>query len=215
MIARRCAVRYPRVGFVLYVASIQYFVVQVVVASRWAPPYSLKTNTISDLGNTACGQFNDRAVCSPLHQLMNLSFATLGATMVCGSILFRFRVPKGRGTSRGLNAMSIAGFGVILVGLFPENSNSAIHGLAAALPFTVGNVAVVVLGLTLPLSRRLQYFSVLAGSIALVALVSSLSANDWGLGSGGIERVVAYPQTLWLVVIGIYFLVKSPTKAIT
>lgn len=206
--------RYPRLGYFLYAVSLQYFVVQVVVASRWSPAYNLRANTISDLGNTVCGRFNGRPVCSPLHSLMNLSFGTLGVTMVVGSLLINFCVPARRGTRRGLSAMSVAGSGVLLVGVFPENTVSALHGIAAALPFTVGNIAVVGLGLTLPLPRLLRVFSVLAGSAALVALVCYASNQDWGLGEGGIERVVAYPQTLWLVVVGMYFIGADPTKAV-
>ena len=157
---QRYALRHPKLGYLLYVTSLQYFVVQVVVASRWSPPYSLRTNTISDLGNTVCDRFNGRPICSPLHSLMNLSFITLGVTMVVGSSLINFCVPARRGTRRGLRAMSVAGLGVLLVGVFPENTVSVLHGIAAALPFTVGNIAVVVLGLTLPLPRVLRLFSV-------------------------------------------------------
>ena len=213
--SKRCAARYPKLGFALYATSLQYFVVQVVVAYRWSPPYSLSANTISDLGNTVCGRFNDRAICSPLHQLMNLSFVTLGVTMVAGSLLINFCLPARRGTTRGLSAMSIAGIGVLLVGLFPENTVSALHGFGASLPFTVGNVAVVSLGFTLPLSRPFRYFSIFAGSVSLVALVFYVGNHDWGLGEGGMERVVAYPQTVWLVVIGIYFLLTSRMKELT
>lgn len=210
-VARVSAVRTPKLGFALYASSAQYFVVQVVVASRWSKPYSLTANTISDLGSTTCGRFNGRLVCSPLHELMNLSFLTLGITMVLGSLLVPCTLPARRGIKSGFRLMAVAGFGVFLVGLFPENTVSVLHGIGAALSFTIGNGAVVALGLTLPISRSVRVFSVLAGSVALVALVSYASNHNWGLGQGGMERVVAYPQTLWFVVIGAYFLVQGTT----
>lgn len=209
---KRCAQRHPKLGYALYATSVQYFVVQVVVASRWSRPYSLTANTISDLGNTACRPFNGRPVCSPLHQLMNLSFIALGLTMVVGSLLINFYMTARRGATRGLIAMSVAGLGVLLVGVFPENSVSTLHGIGAALPFTIGNVAVLVLGFTLSLSPTLRLFSVLTGFVALVALVFYASNHFLGLGEGGMERIVAYPQTLWLVVIGGYFILKGPTE---
>ena len=212
-LSKRIAVRYPKLGFGLYASSVQYFAVQAVVASRWSTPYSLKFNTISDLGNSACGRFNARPVCSPLHDLMNLSLLGLGLSMAIGSTLIYVVLPKRRGSRWGLAAMAVAGLGVMLVGLFPENTVSALHGLGAALPFTIGNVAVVALGLALPLPRSLRTASVVAGSLALVALVSYASRVDWGLGEGGMERVVAYPQTVWLIVVGLYFLVRTRTRS--
>jgi len=41
------------------VGVIQYAVAQV-VAAAWTRPYSLRSNCISDLGNTACGMFPGR-----------------------------------------------------------------------------------------------------------------------------------------------------------
>ena len=214
MISQRWSLRYPRLGFVLYMTSAQYFAVQAVVASGWSPPYSLRTNTISDLGNTGCGRFNARPVCSPLHELMNISFLVLGTTMVIGSVLMYYAVPTRRRTRWGFGAMVVAGLGVVLVGQFPENTVSALHGIGAGLPFTVGNVAVVALALTLPLPRSIRVLSVIAGVVALVALVSYTSNHDWGLGQGGIERVVAYPQTVWLVVVGSYFYFLPASKSL-
>lgn len=214
MISQRGSLRYPRLGFVLYMTSAQYFAVQAVVASRWSPPYSLRKNTISDLGNTGCGRFNARPVCSPLHDLMNISFVVLGMTMVFGSLFTYCAVPTRQRTKWGFGAMVVAGLGVVLVGLFPENSVSVLHGIGAALPFTVGNVAVVALALALPLPRSIQVLSVTAGVVALAALVSYTSNHDWGLGPGGIERVVAYPQTVWLVVVGAYFYLWPASKSL-
>jgi hypothetical protein len=55
--------------------TVAYLLVQPVVAAAWPTPYDLSSNSISDLGVTACGdlrQFGDRVVCvcSPLHALM-------------------------------------------------------------------------------------------------------------------------------------------------
>src|ERR1700692_2533414 len=81
--------RHPRFGPSLYLSSLQYFVVQLVVSLRWSAAYSVQHDTISDLGNTVCGPFNGRYVCSPLHALMNVSFLVLGVTMIVGSIVLR------------------------------------------------------------------------------------------------------------------------------
>ena len=77
------------VGPVLWVSSIQYFIVQLIVISAWTVPHSWANNFISDLGNTECGMYAGLAVCSPLHLLMNISFVVFGLTMAIGAVLLR------------------------------------------------------------------------------------------------------------------------------
>ena len=72
------------------------------------------------------------------------------------------------------------------------------------MPFVFGNLALVVLGLGLDVPSTLRWFSVIFGVIGLVALSFFISGNYFGLGFGGMERIVAYPQTIWLIVFGAY-----------
>jgi hypothetical membrane protein len=118
--AQQHSAHYPKLGPILYVASIQYFAVQLFVALQWRPPYNLSRDTISDLGNTACGTWNGRYVCSPFHNL---------------SVLLSRYLANGRASKAGFAAMAISGLGVIIVGLFPENSVPALHGLVRQQPF--------------------------------------------------------------------------------
>src|SRR5271169_5499118 len=163
--------RHQKLGPVLYVSSIQFFAVQIFVAMRWNPPYSLTRDTISDLGNTACGTFNARFVCSPLHGLMNVSFIVLGVAMTAGSVLISRQFARGRAATTGLAAMAISGVGVIIVGIFPENSIPAFHGLGAAIPFTAGNAALIIMATARMMPMVLRLYSFLSGALAILALV--------------------------------------------
>ena len=203
------------IGAYLYVSSIQYFVAQFVVALRWSPAYSFGRNTISDLGNSACGRFNGRYVCSPLHTLMNISFIVLGLTMIVGSEVLRRSTPPTKARRFGFRCLAVAGLGVVMVGIFPENTVSALHGLGAALPFSVGNLGVIVLGLSLELPRALRLLTLILGALAVVAMVFYASSHYLGLGEGGIERLVAYPQTVWMIVLGAYLLTKGRQRSLT
>jgi len=109
-----------RLGPVLYVAGMQYFAVQLLAALRWPRPYNISRDTISDLGNTACGTWNGRYVCSPLHDLMNGSFIVLGITMLLGSVLISQRYGKGRIAMTGFTAIGLSGLGVVMVGVLQE-----------------------------------------------------------------------------------------------
>jgi hypothetical membrane protein len=105
--------------------------------------------------------------------------------------------------------MVLAGAGTILVGLFPENTVSALHITGAALPFILGNLGMVLLGIALnKFPPLLRGFSIASGLVGLIALVLFMAQAYLGLAIGGMERFVAYPQSIWMIVTGFYLLLK-------
>lgn len=195
---------YPLIGPTFWILSVQYFITQWLVAQAWQPPYSWRFKTISDLGNTVCGMYADRFVCSPYAAWMNASFIVLGAAMIAGAGLIYQEFRQTRLSAVGFSAMAIAGAGTIMVGLFPENQPGPWHELGASLPFVIGNIGLVILGFALPLGRKIKWYTLLSGVIALIALALFAIQLYGNLGIGGLERVLAYPQTVWLIVFGIY-----------
>jgi hypothetical membrane protein len=152
------------------------------------PAHSLSRNTIRELGDTKCGEFNGKYDCSPLHSLMKPSFVVLGVAMFVGSALIYHAYPTSRSRSVGFLSIAIVGVGAVMVGVFPENSISALHGIGAALPFVVGNVGVLVLGLSLNIPVALRLYTMVTGVVALPSLIFYASGHYLGLGEGGIER---------------------------
>jgi hypothetical membrane protein len=193
--------RHPLVGPIVWVSSVQYFLAQLVVASAWNPSYSWPLDAISDLGATGCGRFDGRYVCSPMHGLMNCSLVLLGLSMTIGAGLMYQEVRRSR---LGFSLMGIAGVGAVLVGSFPEDTIYWTHIAGADLAFLLSNVALIILGSELRLPRWFSRYTVASGAVALVALCLFLTHNRFFLGLGGMERVVAYPQTIWLIVFGLY-----------
>src|ERR1700740_1286249 len=100
--------KYPLLGPLIYVLCVQYLVVQVIAAAAWNGAYSWRFNLISDLGNTACGLYSGRMVCSPEHALVNASFIMLGATMAIGSLLIYQEFKESRGSLLGFTLMGLA-----------------------------------------------------------------------------------------------------------
>lgn len=188
----------------MWILSVEYFIIQVVVALDWKPAYSVTKNTISDLGNTNCGIYGGNYICSPLHNLMNLAFICLGIFMIFGSLLIYQEFKETSFSLVGFSFMLMAGIGTVLVGLFPENTISTTHIIGAFLPFFIGNIGIVILGSVLVLPKSLRIYTLLTGIIALIALVFFISNTFLGIGKGGMERIVAYPQTVWLIVFGVY-----------
>jgi hypothetical membrane protein len=191
--------RHPLVGPAVLVSSTLYFAAQVAAAWVWNPPYSVVSNTISDLGRTT----------SPRHVLMNAAFVLLGVVMALGSLLIyqEFRnatVVQQRGALLGFSIMALAGIGAVLVGLFPENRNHVAHLTGAALAIGGGIVAIFILGWVLELPMRLATFTRFWAPVAMVALVLFACHRDFGLGAGTMERIAGYPVTIWLIAFGLY-----------
>src|SRR5438309_70208 len=90
------------------------------------------------------------------------------------------------------------------VGRFPEDTVSWMHVLGAGLAIGVGSLAIFVLGLVLPLPDWLRWPMRIVAPIALVALVLFASHHDLGIGEGTMERIAAYPETIWLISFGVY-----------
>lgn len=207
-----------RAGAIAWIVAVQFFVTQVVVASAWSRPFSLRLDYISDLGNTACGPYpagSTNLVCSPWHAAMNLSFVVLGITMIVGARLTRSVFPAGWVRSVAASLFAMAGVGVILVGIYPENTDNARHVVGAGVNFVAGNIAMIIYGLALAQQperhRALMQFSLVTGTLGLLATLLFVTGQFLGLGLGGMERVAAYPMTVWQIVAGIALLRSAAT----
>ncbi len=148
-------------------------------------------------------------MCSPFHDLMNASLIILGTCMMLGSALIASSLASDRATVAGFAGMAVSGAGVVIAGVFPENSIPVFHGLGTTMAFLVGNTGLVVLAFAPGVPVVLRAYSLASGTLALLALVSYASGHYVGLGEGGIERVVAYPQVAWLAVSGLYFTIEA------
>lgn len=200
--------RSSTVGAVLWLLCFQYFVGEQVARLGWTTPYSMVSNYISDLGAVRCGMHlaSGLWVCSPLHWLMNASFILQGVLILFGAILVRSRFPAGRLWTAALWLIAIAGPGVLLVGLYPEDVNLPLHSIGAMAHFLCGNSGVALLGLAMlrwsPRTRVLGGLSLFTGLVGLIATLLFFVDMYVGLGVGVMERVAAYPLPLWLTAMG-------------
>lgn len=202
----------PTVGAALWLLCFQYFVAEQVARHGWSTPYSMVSNYISDLGAVACRMHAGSGlwVCSPLHRLMNASFILQGMLIFFGAVLVRSRFPAGRVWTAARWLIAIAGPGVLLVGLYPEDVNLPVHDVGAIAHFLCGNLGVALLGLAMsrwsPRTRLVGSLSVFAGLVGLTATLLFFADIDLGLGVGGMERIAAYPLPLWLTAMGAFLL---------
>ncbi|MCA4133843.1 DUF998 domain-containing protein [Arthrobacter sp. M4] len=193
---------------------VQYFVAESAVIEAWAGPvpYSRRTGFISDLGAINCGDYEGRAVCSPLHLLMNASFVVQGLGLFLGALLVSTALlciaarpgvrpdPQRRKPWLGAAAVRIltafAGAGTVIVGLVPEDLLSPWHLLGAVTFFVGGGTALLVLGILWLRHTGMSWFIGVCGVVTLVALaVGGLTAMHVP-EPGTLERLMAYPVTI-------------------
>ena len=140
--------RYPFFGPAMWMLAIVFFVAQLLVAYPWrskAPlpsgispehPYSFFANTISDLGMTSKFHYGTPPIWSPWHAVMNAAFVLLGILMISGSLAVYQEFTEGNSriwwARFGFGLQGVAGVGVIIVGLKPENTPSHWHVFGAA-----------------------------------------------------------------------------------
>jgi hypothetical membrane protein len=199
---------YPYIGPIMWIASIQYLIISLVVA-RAFKTYSYLHNYISDLGNTHCGLY----ICSPKHQLMNISFVVIGVTMAVGAMFIYPLFKKSRASLVGFSFIALGGLGSILVGWFPENTIRSLHTSGAILDLFVANIGIVILGYSLNVQGWLKIYTLFSGFIASLSFILFASKVYLGVGIGGMERLADYPQTIWLIISGFYLLAtKSSHK---
>ena len=194
-----------RRGAILWVLCLQYFVAEAIVAQGYCGPYNLPTNYISDLGARTCAK-----VCSPLHPLMNASFLLQGVLIAGGALAVRRIFPRSSMFTAALVCIAASAAGVILVGLYPEDSGSPWHNNGAAENFLLSNLGMVLAGLALrPVAPARAFYSLASGLIGLAGLALLAVKADLGLGIGTVERITAYPFPLWLGVTGLWLLRRA------
>jgi hypothetical membrane protein len=201
---------HPSLGPAIFTAATLFFLIQIIVAWVFTPSYSLVSNSISDLGESSCGGYGSPPMCSPRWWLMDYAgFLLLGLVMVIGSALlyheFTERVPRERRAAMvGFGLTALGGLGSILVGFFPENENRTMHIVGAFLAIAIGNIAILVLGTVLTLPESMRRSMLMFSSLALAALLCFASHKYFGIGPGTMERLAAYPVTIWLIAFGLY-----------
>ncbi|SHL10713.1 hypothetical membrane protein [Haladaptatus paucihalophilus DX253] len=190
--------RLSRAGAAMFLAGGISFM-GIITGEVLYPDYSTRQD-ISDLGST---QPPNPIIHEPSATIFNSTMLVTGALLLVAAYFLH------RSTGRRVLTIPLAvfGFGVFGVGVFPGNVVPW-HGLFALLTFFSGGITVVLSSRVV--TRPFKYFCLLFGVISLATLVSVFvlqEANPLNvLGSGGVERWVAYPLLLWVTGFGGYLL---------
>lgn len=183
-------------GALLFIAAAQY-TLAILLAQAVYPNYSTSLNYISDLGVWG----------KPSAIIVDPS-AILLSLLALISVYFINREFKSRVITASIFLGSL---GYLVAGIFPENKflvhgTPVIHVIGGFTVFVFWSIAAIA---SYKIIRGpFKYFSVILGLVSLAALALYFGARPsyLGIGAGGMERMIIYPQLIWMIAIGINFL---------
>jgi hypothetical membrane protein len=176
-------------GVLFFVAATQ-FILGLIIAEALYPGYSISNNYISDLG------------VGPSSMVFNASIFLLGLVFLIGTYFLQHAFNLKLMTI----SLTIAAIAAMGVGIFTENSEP-MHMFVSFFVFLFG-------GLSAIFSYRLmkQPFSImviLLGLMSLLALILYIENFYFGLGVGGMERMIVYPILIWMIGFGGFLIAFS------
>lgn len=195
-----------RLGAIFWLLTVEFFIAQAIAQAAF-PSYSLAHMDISLLGVSACSGVDPNAfgpVCSPLSLVFNAGMTINGALVVLGVWFTRKLWPQGPLTTVALWTLAVGGGdGSILVGLFPLDVAQPLHMIGAILALFVAGFGMLAMASVLWRSHRsFALYTLATGVITLIAFVLYALEIYLGLGRGIMERIAAWPHTLWYIVAG-------------
>ncbi|MBP7832356.1 MAG: DUF998 domain-containing protein [Candidatus Levybacteria bacterium] len=161
--------------------------------------YSLSFNMISDLAFT---RTTTHIIPEPSAFIFNSSLILSGLFVLLASVFIRKTQKKMLVYSSAFLGVSAMG-----IGIFPEYYKT-IHPIIAVLAFSSGGITALLFGKNIK-NITISFISYVLGSVSLLFLVIGVLLPSLivpTLGRGGVERIVAYPLFIWLIVAGIYYL---------
>ena len=196
-----------RLGAIFWLLTVEFFLAQFLAQAAW-PGYAMAVEDISLLGVTSCGSYVNAApggimpVCSPLSLLFNIGMTLNGALVVLGVWFTRDFWPQTRLRLVALWLLALGGDGTMLAGIFTLDTNPALHLFGAVLALGLSCFGFIALARVVWRSHRaFALYSLATGVLALTGFVLYAAEIYLG-GRGTVERLAAWPQTLWYMVTG-------------
>ncbi|MEV8377242.1 DUF998 domain-containing protein [Kribbella sp. NPDC056861] len=201
-------------GGLYLAAGVLLFAIEAAVASAF-PGYSYATNYVSDLGVPEVGQFEGRAIDSPLAWLMNLGFIAQGLLVLAATATLFPALRDGWGRRVLLALATVFAIGFVTIAIFHGSEQAeadgtvALHFLGGGLLAASGNALLIVTGIAArrfgaPLVARATSIALGLFGLTSLALLSIDKANTSIsiLGEGALERGALYAILVWELTVG-------------
>lgn len=182
-----------RWGALAWLLTLQFFVIETLVQLQQDLPYSRVHDVISALG----------AGTSPAAALMNASFVAQAGLILAGALALR-PLLNGVAGRIAVVLLSLTAVGVLVVGVFPQDTAGPWHTIGAAAYLGGGALGLIALAYAVRArSEALGTALALLGLLGAAASIFFVMAVTALLGEGGTERVAAYVLPLGLALAGL------------
>lgn len=207
------------IGAVCWILTLQFFAGQAIAQAGFAG-YDLVNFDISLLGLKSCAALSEatsgstETLCSPFHAVFNTSIIVLGLLSLAGIWLTRSAWPQTTASRVGFVMLGAGAIGADIVGLAPLDENLTLHIVGAVMALVLPGVAFLVLAYAFrPIRPMLAGINLLVGMVILLGGLGHVLGGV-PFGRGIMERLAAWPQTLWYAGVGIMLLVEGRTRRI-
>lgn len=174
-------------GILIFV-GVFLFSMAILVSEALRPSYSLNADSISSLGVGSNGE------------IFYYSILAMGVLVVISGIILL----TGRDKEIWHVALILVGIGAIGVGIFPYLINYPLHSDFAFLAFIFGGVTALLFATHKGTPFRV--ISPIVGALILVSIYLYATGRLYGLGSGGMERMIVYPTLFWALALSGYLM---------
>ncbi len=164
------------------------------IAEFLYPSYSVSQNYISDLGVGP----------EPSQGIFTVALIGFGLMVLMAAALIR---AEDKGDLLWL-FFGLSGVGALGVSVFNENIPVP-HAIFALMAFVFGNIAAIYSFTRV--RSPFSWISIALGLLGLSALVLLVTGNHFGLGVGGMERIVFYAGIFWALAYSGYLLSTNAT----
>ncbi len=176
-----------------------YIAAELLVAAGASATYSLRDNTISDLGSIGCTP----ALCSPWHPAMNTAFVVFSLLRVAGAMLLLRSWSPGRWATTATVVWVVSGLFSAAIGFVPVDQHPSLHVLVAVPVFVTQPLAVLATALAFKGTHHgLTASGVMVGLGGLVGAGAFLAVSGGPHWVGFWERFALWPAYPWLAVVG-------------
>ena len=185
-----------------------YLSTERMAASAFSPPYSYAHYFISDLGVPVCGSiFEGRAICSPLHKIVNSAFALHGLLFLGAALTVTWLISN-PAKFAFIAFATLHCVGMVLIGAFPAGGpHLRIHVAGAFISIAAGNgTALISVAIFRKSQPRKIHQAASIGLPALAAMALALLMTKRTLGAtygppaAALERISVYTITIWEVI---------------
>lgn len=174
-------------GVLLFI-GVFLFSMAILITEALRPTYSLSLDSISSLG------------IGPNGEIFYYSILLLGALlMISGAILL-----SGKKKEAWQVSLILVGVGAFGVGIFPYLVNYPLHSYFAFIAFIFGGITAILF--VTHKGTPLRVFSPIVGILVLVSIFLYARGMLYGLGSGGMERMIVYPTLFWSLALSGYLM---------